>query len=108
VLAARGGEEALEVLGRAEGRVDLLFTDIAMPGGMDGLVLAERARALRPGLRVLFATGYSDDLVVRETPTPGGAVVLGKPYRRIDLAGRVRAVLDRREVRPDPGPAREA
>jgi hypothetical protein len=55
---------------------------------------------------VLLATGYSDDLVARRTPTPGGgADVLAKPYRRTDLAGRVRAVLDRR---PDPGPAREA
>jgi DNA-binding response OmpR family regulator len=75
---------------------------------MNGLVLAERARALRPGLRVLLASGYSDDLVARERPTPGGgADVLAKPYRRTDLAGRVRAVLDGGEVRPDPGPARE-
>ena len=76
---------------------------------MNGLVPAERARALRPGLRVLLATGYSDDLVARETPTPGrGADVLAKPYRRTDLAERVRAVLDRRSRRPDPEPAREA
>ena len=108
VLSARGGEEALEVLARAEGRVDLLFTDIAMPGGMNGLVLAERARALRPGLRVLFATGHSDDLVVRGAPKPGGSGdVLAKPYGRTDLAGRVRAVLGDRDGRPAPGPARE-
>jgi DNA-binding response OmpR family regulator len=57
---------------------------------------------------VLLASGYSDDLVARQTPTPGGgADVLAKPYRRIDLAERVRAVLDSREVWPDRGPARE-
>ncbi len=93
VLSARSGEEALEVLQRPEGpQVDLLFTDVVMPGGINGLVLAERARTLRPGLRVLLASGYSDDLVQqqwRETPD-----VLAKPYRRTDLASRVRAVLD--------------
>ena len=106
VLSARSGEAALGVLERTEGRVDLLFTDLSMPDGMNGLVLAERARALRPGLRVLLATGYNEDLVAKGPPA--GAAVLGKPYRRNDLAGRVRAVLDSPDSRrPDPGRARE-
>ena len=105
VLSARSGEAALGVLERTEGRVDLLFTDLSMPDGMNGLVLAERARALRPGLRVLLATGYNEDLVAKGPPA--GAAVLDKPYRRIDLAGRVRAVLDSPDSRrPDPGRAR--
>ena len=96
------------MLGRPDApRVDLLFTDVVMPGGMSGLALAERARALRPGLRVLLASGYSDDLVARGTPTPGGgADVRAKPYRRTDLAERVRAALDRHDGRPFPRPAR--
>jgi PAS domain S-box-containing protein len=95
VLSARSGEEALEILRQAPDGVDLLFTDLSMPGGMTGLMLAERARALHPGLRVLLATGYSDDLVGRAAPMPG-ADVLGKPYSQTDLASRVRAVLNRR------------
>jgi CheY-like chemotaxis protein len=100
VLSARSGEEALDVLRGTAGRVDLLFTDVSMPGGMNGLVLAERARALCPGLRVLFATGYSDDLVNGAMPAHG-ADVLGKPYSQTDLAGRVRAVLNSRDGHHD-------
>jgi CheY-like chemotaxis protein len=100
VLSARSGEEALELLRQAPDRVDLLFTDLSMPGGMTGLMLAERARALHPGLRVLLATGYSDDLVGRGTPRPG-ADVLGKPYSQTDLANHVRAVLNRHDHDPD-------
>jgi PAS domain S-box-containing protein len=106
VLAARSGEEALEMLRRAPDRVNLLFTDLSMPGGMTGLMLAERARALHPGLRVLLATGYSDDLVGRGAPTPG-ADVLGKPYSQTDLAKRVRAILNNRNGHGEPRPALE-
>jgi PAS domain S-box-containing protein len=122
VLSAQSGEAAMELLARAGApRVDLLFTDIVMPGGVNGLALAARARALRPGLRVLLASGYSDDLLPGGAgPPPDGVDVLAKPYRRTDLAGRVRAALDRPaapgsgarptgDLRPrDRGPAREA
>jgi CheY-like chemotaxis protein len=101
VLSARSGEEALGVLERPDsGEVDLLFSDVVMPGGINGLVLAERARALRPGLRILLASGYSDDLLTRGEPS-GAADVLAKPYRQTDLAGRVRAALDRPSMRTD-------
>jgi CheY-like chemotaxis protein len=104
VLSARSGEEALEVLGRTGGRVDLLFTDLSMPGGMNGLVLAERARARFPALRVLLATGYNEDLAggLRQ-----GAEVLGKPYSQTDLADRVRATLTRPGGRPVAEPLHE-
>jgi PAS domain S-box-containing protein len=104
VLSAPSGEEALEVLGRAGGRVDLLFTDLSMPGGMNGLVLAERARARFPGLRVLLATGYNEDLAGGLRPD---AEVLGKPYRQTDLADRVRATLKLPGARPVAEPPHE-
>jgi PAS domain S-box-containing protein len=103
VLSARSGEEALDVLRGTAGRVDLLFTDVSMPGGMNGLVLAEHAKALCPRLRVLFATGYSDDLVNGVMPAHGAAV-LGKPYSQTDLASQVRAVLNSRDDHHDMGP----
>jgi PAS domain S-box-containing protein len=104
VLAARSGEEALTVLERTEGKIDLLFSDIVMPGGMNGIVLAERARALYPWLRVLLATGYNEDVVSR-TPLLAGALVLGKPYRQTDLAGQVRVALRQPMPKQGIGPA---
>jgi PAS domain S-box-containing protein len=92
VLAARSGEEALALLdGAAQAGVDLLFTDITMPGGMNGLILAERARAASKDLRVLFATGYSEDLSTG-APSPE-AQVLAKPYAEADLAAAVATAL---------------
>jgi CheY-like chemotaxis protein len=92
VLAAGSGEEALEVLRRVEGRIDLLFSDVAMPGGMNGLVLVEQARARHPGLPVLLTTGYNEQM--SGGTSPGGIPVLGKPFQRTDLADRVRSVLN--------------
>jgi PAS domain S-box-containing protein len=95
VLSACSGEQALGVLREnPAGHVDLLFSDVVMPGGMNGLVLADQAKALRPGLRVLLASGYSEELLRRGTA--GAKIdVLAKPYRQVDLASRVRAALDR-------------
>ncbi|MFD2366103.1 histidine kinase famiy protein [Pseudoduganella sp. GCM10020061] len=89
VIAASGGEDALAKLA-SEPDVDLLFTDVIMPGGMNGVQLAERVRELRPGLPVLLATGYMDELPGRDQ---WQGDVLAKPYRQADLAERVRAAL---------------
>ena len=96
VIAAESGEQALSLLQAASPPIDLLFTDIVMPGGINGLVLAERARALRPNLPVLLATGYIEDLVAKGPPAPG-MDVLSKPYRRAELATRLRMALDRQK-----------
>ena len=92
VLEASSGEAALEVLGDQPG-IDLLFTDVVMPGRLNGADLARTARQDRPGLRVLFTSGYTTRLVERESPEEK-IEFLRKPYRSIDLAERVRAVLD--------------
>jgi CheY-like chemotaxis protein len=77
VIAARDGDEALEILGQDRG-FDLLFTDIKMPSAIDGWDLAEQCKALVPGIKVIFATGLSDDYG-RMGP---GDRFLQKPYRR--------------------------
>ncbi|NKE43178.1 PAS domain-containing protein [Roseomonas frigidaquae] len=93
VLPAANGEAALEVLQR-DASVDLLFTDIVMPGRLNGHQLARRAAALRPALRVLFTSGYQ----ANAAPEPGdldcGFLLLPKPYRLAELADAVRQLLD--------------
>jgi PAS domain S-box-containing protein len=93
VLAARDGEEAL-ARAAAEKRIDLLITDVVMPG-MDGADLARRLRSLRPGLRVLFASGYPEDAIAPHGVLEAGVDLIQKPYTPSTLAARVRAVLDR-------------
>ncbi|MFC3225837.1 PAS domain-containing protein [Marinibaculum pumilum] len=88
VIAAADGPEGLRML-QAEPDLDLLFTDIRMPGGMDGTQLAEQARRLRPGLKVLFTSGYVDDAVLQDE-----IGMLSKPYRRSELARALRDALD--------------
>eukprot|EP01137_Pigoraptor_chileana_P028605 Opistho-2@12734 len=65
VLCAAGGQEALELLDRA-GEIDLLFTDVMMPGGMNGREVAVAARRTRPGLKVLFTSGYAEGALQRD------------------------------------------
>lgn len=74
--------------------IDLLFTDVVMPGGMNGKQLADAARLRQPALRVLFTSGYTEDAIVHQGRLDPGVVLLGKPYRRAELVAKVRQVLD--------------
>ncbi|MDA9441563.1 histidine kinase [Bradyrhizobium sp. CCBAU 51745] len=89
VVAAVNGKEALHRL-RADPGIDMLFTDIVMPGGMSGWELAEQARRIRPGLPVLFTSGYALETLVEQGRAQAEAVVLTKPYRKAELAQRLR------------------
>ncbi len=68
---------------------DLLFTDIVIPGGMDGVLLAAEVGRLRPGIPVLLTTGWAD-----RADDHGGLDLIGKPYRSAELVRKIRAVLD--------------
>ena len=93
VTTADSGAQALEVLHRGE-YFDLLFTDVVMPGGMTGPELATHARRLRPHLRVLFTSGYTEDTIVHHGRLDPGVALLEKPYRRRELAEKIRLTLD--------------
>ena len=93
VLAAGHGPAALALLETGQ-RVDLLFTDVVMPEGMNGFELATAARRLRPGLKVLLTSGFPGSTLTLPAALPAATGLLGKPYRRQDLARMVRAALD--------------
>jgi PAS domain S-box-containing protein len=92
IIEAEDARSALDILDRDE-PVDLLFTDVVMPGGMTGLELARQATSRRPGLKVLFTSGFSHAVQVNED-TMEGIALLSKPYGRHDLARIVRRILD--------------
>ncbi len=102
LLAARGyrvsiaenGPEALAMLGSGI-EVDLLFTDVIMPGGMTGPQLAEQAVALRPGLRVLYTSGYTENAILRRHGFDTDIPLVTKPYRQSELIGKIEWVLSR-------------
>lgn len=95
VLAAENGKEALRVLEEGHA-IDLMLTDVALPGGLRGPELAQRARAGRPGLKILFMSGYAgrslDDSYDLDPER-----LISKPFRKRDLASRLRAELDAAE-----------
>ena len=92
-IAACNGPEALDRL-REGVPCDLLFTDVIMPGGMTGPQLAEAAHVLRPGLRVLYTSGYTENAIIHHGRVDPGVNLLHKPYRKPELAAKLRAVLD--------------
>ena len=93
VLAARNGAAALAQL-RGSERVDILFTDVVLPQGMNGRALAIEAAALRPTLPVLFTTGYARNAIIHDGRLDPDVQFLAKPYTQQDLAQKLRAVLD--------------
>jgi CheY-like chemotaxis protein len=95
VLTAGSGEAALRALQADPRPVHLLLTDLVLPG-MDGAALSRKARTLRPGLKVLFMSGFSEDALQLKGAVEPGFVLLEKPFTLEGLTGKVRAVLDGR------------
>ena len=89
---AEDGAGALRVLESGE-RIDLLVTDVGLPGGMNGRQLADAARVARPGLKVLFITGYAETAVMGHGQLEAGMHVMTKPFALDALAGRIRGLL---------------
>ncbi|EYD74739.1 PAS/PAC sensor hybrid histidine kinase [Rubellimicrobium mesophilum DSM 19309] len=94
MLAAADGPEALRLLDNGH-PVDLLFTDVVLPSGLDGRRLAHEAQARRPGLKVLFTTGYTRNAIVHNGRLDAGVELISKPFTSEALALKVRAILDR-------------
>ena len=92
VLEATNGLDALAILASDE-PIDLLFTDVVLPDGMNGAEVARAAEGLRPGLKVLYASGYTQEALVYQGRLESGVTLLPKPYRKRDLAEAIRAVL---------------
>jgi CheY-like chemotaxis protein len=93
ILDAAEAAGALRIL-ESEAPIDLLLTDVVLPGALTGRDLADTARKLRPGLKVLFSSGYTQSSIDHQGKLDPGVEFLPKPFRRAELAAKVRAVLD--------------
>ena len=93
VLLARNGATALKFL-ESDLRIDLLITDIGLPGGMSGRQVADAARRYRPSLKILFITGFAENAAIRHGQLEAGMEVLTKPFEVIGLATRVRQLIE--------------
>jgi signal transduction histidine kinase/CheY-like chemotaxis protein len=91
-LAASNAAEALAIIDGPE-RIDLLFTDVIIPGGMNGRQLAIEALRRRPGLKILYTSGYTENAIVHHGRLDAGVLLLPKPYLRSDLARMIRTAL---------------
>jgi CheY-like chemotaxis protein len=91
-LAASNAAEALAMIDRGE-HIDLLFTDVMLPGGMNGRQLATEALKRRPGLKVLYTSGYTENALVHHGRLDPGVLLLPKPYLSSDLARMLRTAL---------------
>ena len=103
VLRAENAESALGVL-NGGAKIDLLFTDVVMPGTMNTRELARRARQLNPEIKILFTSGYTQNAIVHNGRLDADVFLLSKPYRKDDLARKLRSLLDVPEAGSAPAP----
>jgi CheY-like chemotaxis protein len=92
-LEASNARQALELID-SDAAIDLLFTDVIMPGSMNGRLLADEALKRRSGLKVLFTSGYTENAIVHHGRLDAGVLLLAKPYRKPELARMIRTALD--------------
>jgi len=104
-LSAVNADEALVIISSAQ-TIDLLFTDMIMPGTMNGRQLADEALRRRPTLKVLFTSGYTENTVIHYGRLDAGVLLLAKPYRRADLARMIRSALEAEVTFHPPTPDR--
>jgi signal transduction histidine kinase len=94
ILEASDADSALKMLATSS-RINMLFTDVVLPGGMNGPKLAAEIRRQRPGIAVLYTSGYTENAIVHQGQVDEGIELLNKPFSRSDLARKIRAVLDK-------------
>jgi PAS domain S-box-containing protein len=93
VITASDASSALEIL-NAERAIDLIFTDVVMPGGKSGVQLAAEARSMRPDVKILLTSGYTGEALTRHKPESLDLPIVAKPFRQSDLGSRLRQILD--------------
>jgi signal transduction histidine kinase/CheY-like chemotaxis protein len=103
VQRAENADRALAVLGSGT-KIDLLFTDVVMPGTMNTRDMARRAQELVSGLKVLFTSGYTQNAIVHNGRLDEGVALISKPYRKDDLARKLRSMLDDKKEPDRPAP----
>jgi signal transduction histidine kinase len=95
-LQAKNGNVALEILKKEHKNIDMVFTDIVMPGGMSGIKLVQQMREYYPGIKVLYTSGYTEN-AIPDYQLSVGEELISKPYRKETLASKIRKVLDQGE-----------
>jgi CheY-like chemotaxis protein len=93
VVEASDGPSGMRIL-QSAARIDLLITDVGLPNGMNGRQIAEAARQTRPGLKVLFITGYAENAVVGNGHLDKGMLVIAKPFEMGVLARKIREIVE--------------
>ena len=91
-LEAANAAEAIAIV-RAGQAFDLLFTDVIMPGGLNGRQLADELQKIKPGLKVLFTSGYTENAIIHHGRLDTGVMLLAKPYRKSEMAAMIRTAL---------------